>query len=772
VYTQCPECGAAFRVTAQALKQAAGTVRCGSCSATFNALDYLSEQRPAPKQPAIPELKPEPVETESAATAETPSGPQSISAEQSAALMKTLDELAGEDFRVEDTGVEWRVIDESDGDQDEAPSDDALLDPDVTNAFKVADLEDAFELDSESPSSVDEMPQDGEATASNVLTTPVDEAHIFDGGETSTDVDELLPEIPGAADPRISDAPVSASHDVFNLEALDAEAAVSAPEDELRFDDNTPLPDDLLDDDDEPQAVAPTVATTPAVSMEPQDVALGNADEWQALLDDFGDLLATDLRPDEITSEPADPEAEDRTDEGELAVDEAVDEASDEHVEVAPDEVIVGDGVSTSDSDNWATLDVADDASDIGADAEAAAIDEAIEARSDGETLGALDVLAEAARPDEHIEATIGSAADAHSTAESVDASTDNAADESIELAADALADDLPAADEEIPVDAIELEAATETEDEPFDLTAILDADDEQLLDDGEHDREIDDAALPEIHDVGDSAAAPDADDEPKPRIPGETEEEATINRLIDRDLLAIAHEDEDGFASTIVFETKDDSLDVDAIIMGSEADTKADDAIADDEPTVLAVDAPEAASVENEGGTGRRVALIAAAALLVFSLGAQVIHQYRQELATQPAFAPLIEAVYGSLGIDVTPNWNVDGWRFESTRESLDDSGRMLTIVAKLGNAYDRPLPYPLVTVSVTDRYQEPIGSLVLEPGDYLNGSAADAVAPKETVEAVIPIADLSTEAASYVLNACYRRPDGALRCATEDFR
>jgi hypothetical protein len=44
--------------------------------------------------------------------------------------------------------------------------------------------------------------------------------------------------------------------------------------------------------------------------------------------------------------------------------------------------------------------------------------------------------------------------------------------------------------------------------------------------------------------------------------------------------------------------------------------------------------------------------------------------------------------------------------------------------------------------------------------------------LAPKQTVEAVIPIADLSADAASYVLNACYREPGGALRCATEDFR
>jgi predicted Zn finger-like uncharacterized protein len=114
MYTQCPECGVAFRVTAEVLKMAAGKVRCGGCGVAFNALNHLSEQKPlapSPPSPApdpdLPELSPEePGELE----ADTP--PQTISAEQSAALLKTLDQLSGEDIRIEDTGVEWRVLGE------------------------------------------------------------------------------------------------------------------------------------------------------------------------------------------------------------------------------------------------------------------------------------------------------------------------------------------------------------------------------------------------------------------------------------------------------------------------------------------------------------------------------------------------------------------------------------------------------------------------------------------------------------------------------------
>ena len=111
MFTQCPECSTAFRVTAEVLKKAAGQVRCGGCGTAFNALEHLSEEMPrtAPRaQPDehVPELTPEIDDDQDRSL------PQSISAEQSAALLKTLDELAGSDIRIEDTGVEWRVHDE------------------------------------------------------------------------------------------------------------------------------------------------------------------------------------------------------------------------------------------------------------------------------------------------------------------------------------------------------------------------------------------------------------------------------------------------------------------------------------------------------------------------------------------------------------------------------------------------------------------------------------------------------------------------------------
>ena len=53
MFTQCPDCDTAFRVTAEVLKQAAGMVRCGRCGHAFNALEYLTETKPKAKATAL-----------------------------------------------------------------------------------------------------------------------------------------------------------------------------------------------------------------------------------------------------------------------------------------------------------------------------------------------------------------------------------------------------------------------------------------------------------------------------------------------------------------------------------------------------------------------------------------------------------------------------------------------------------------------------------------------------------------------------------------------
>jgi predicted Zn finger-like uncharacterized protein len=60
MYSQCPDCQTRFRVSAEALRIARGTVRCGRCGSAFDALERLSDSIPV----AAAEVAPVPLDVD------------------------------------------------------------------------------------------------------------------------------------------------------------------------------------------------------------------------------------------------------------------------------------------------------------------------------------------------------------------------------------------------------------------------------------------------------------------------------------------------------------------------------------------------------------------------------------------------------------------------------------------------------------------------------------------------------------------------------------
>ena len=165
---------------------------------------------------------------------------------------------------------------------------------------------------------------------------------------------------------------------------------------------------------------------------------------------------------------------------------------------------------------------------------------------------------------------------------------------------------------------------------------------------------------------------------------------------------------------------------------------------------------------------------VMASVLVLVVLLLAQIMHQSRQTLATYGAFNQTIGSVYRALGRPVTPEWNVRGWLFEATSNSVDEEEDLLTIYSRISNRSGQPLPYPLVHISLTDRWEDIIGSRVLEPNEYLAGDLDPSmpVPDGEKFTAVITIESPSAEATGFKLTVCYRVKQGRVRCATQDFK
>jgi predicted Zn finger-like uncharacterized protein len=693
MYTQCPECSTAFRVTADVLKQAAGKVRCGGCGHAFNALEYLSETKPEQKparstEEDLPELKPEPLSDEG-------SPPKAISAEQSAALLKTLDELAGSDIRIEDTGVEWRVLDEDE--LGEAADDAVAMDVDVEDQPEIDEILEA------SPTPVDQFLTD----------TP-----------PQIDAPEIFAE--GNAEPS------------------------RTPVEELRFDDNTPLPDDFhfgaeASYGSVSQESAPP-EPEPVAFAEPQpDLDLSEPDEWTDILDEFEGLVG-DLADDEdpLTDE------EDTDDETPLDMDSQFAlQAEAMGIELSGERESL-DVSATEDLDTLLQEPDAEerDIEDL--------LEEEIVDEIDYDDAEDVDELVEPAEDVDELE-----------PAEDVD---------ELELAEDV--------DELEPTEDVDELEPTEDVDESGQLELIDEADDagesEELT--GEEE---------EVHAVEEHY------------IPPLTEEEQTINMQIDQDLLAVAVEDEDGFASTIIipedaavepwprgdkgrddeFEAFDDPADTgtgfETIIMEGEFVRSGLDRekLAADAAAAAELAAAARAEREAQKAAGKReinYGMVAGFIVLLLLLLGQFVHQSRNTLATIPAFNDTVGPLYRAIGQPLSPDWDITGWRFEATQGQADEDNENLTIYSRIGNKSDRPLPYPLISVSLTDRFEDVIGNRVLDPGDYLANDLdpRHLVQPGDTFNAAITIHSPDAGAVSFRLRACYRSEGGQLRCKEDGFK
>jgi hypothetical protein len=168
-----------------------------------------------------------------------------------------------------------------------------------------------------------------------------------------------------------------------------------------------------------------------------------------------------------------------------------------------------------------------------------------------------------------------------------------------------------------------------------------------------------------------------------------------------------------------------------------------------------------------------RRPLALAAALLLGVLLAAQIVHAHRRTLATRPAFADTVGVLYSRLGAPITPEWNVNGWQFETTSGGTDASDRILTISASVSNRTEHALPYPLLHVGLTDRYEEIVSGELLKPEQYLElRSAEGMVDAGERFTATVTIAPVAPDVSGYKLNVCYPLSATKVRCATGAFR
>ena len=302
MYTQCPKCDAAFRITVDVLQQARGQVRCGNCDAAFNALDHLTEEAPALAEPNA-------------------DGGDDLERSQ---LLETLDRLAGsEEVRIEDTGVEWLVVE--DGEDDDRNGDDDIADASADGREEAA-------------------ANSGE-DASASMRWVIEDANDLDPDDAFDD--------DAAASTIASDEPVHAEsiHDQQVHDEMHGESMHEEPlPDEPRYDDNTELPDDFEEQhhysapSEPPQRRASDQFEFVVENDDAQaDLELSEPDDWSDLLDDIHGAggESPDAADDDADDGDSDPALANDT------ADAATDDAeADDHPEETPEPADVDEAAS------------------------------------------------------------------------------------------------------------------------------------------------------------------------------------------------------------------------------------------------------------------------------------------------------------------------------------------------------------------------------------------------------------------------------------------
>ena len=840
MYTQCPDCQTAFRVTAEVLQKAAGRVRCGGCGNAFSAIDFLSESLPNSVSPAG---------SDSAVSA-------SIEGldEKSKELLQTLDELAGpKNVRIEDTGIEWRVLADNEDSESEdedivfedssvveaiSQDSDPLADSGAQTSLNLQQLVDGEmpvnerRYDDNTP-----LPDNFDDEENIPYSAPVEpeQRRADDDPDDSTEFDTHQIDLAMSADEDWAEL-LDADDDADNMPIVSAEAGEERENHQEQTDSSdSPLTTEL-DDANAPQtandsALLPELAAELAGDLSDtsrtarSEIPLEVEEELAAIhselaagaamisrgpampptrktdddhtIDSTGGLGSEQLSDDvesaiELSLDDAEPDADIDTDvTDEPAADQIVGKPGDEGetaIDLSLDDSDGTDGEGGADVDMYL-----DDTDDVDEEADTGVID--LSEELDDEEFDFEDELT----PDE--EANI---------VEKLREST-GAFQKQIEAARAAL-ERGEAAEYSEPVYDLDDEA----EDEPKEISDDRSSNDDTQVNDTLDDRHDEDAAdaPSSLETIDESADGDDSEEDVAHTLEDETdleledsEEDGTRDESDSDDDERDAEDDGELAAASVAkdtAQTADDILSQTMIQAGidpSQLDSEnAETIIMEGEFVRSALDEQQLAEESealaqisdgdslidtymlNKGKVrgGRRrsdpagYAMIAGIVVLIALLAVQFMHASRSDFATYGAFNQTVGPVYRALGRPVTPEWDVKGWRFETTNGSVDEEQQVLTIVSAIGNASNKPLPYPLVHVSLTDRWEEIIGSKVLEPSEYLAGDLdpRKPVAPNDRFQAVIAIESPSAEATGFKLNVCYRTTPGRVRCATEDFK
>ena len=158
--------------------------------------------------------------------------------------------------------------------------------------------------------------------------------------------------------------------------------------------------------------------------------------------------------------------------------------------------------------------------------------------------------------------------------------------------------------------------------------------------------------------------------------------------------------------------------------------------------------------------------AAIASALLLMV----QLIHYNREWLAAHTPLGGTLRALYSTMGAPVSPPANLTAYQLRQWGVTGDPAGEgTLRVRASILNIAAQLEPYPLLRVTLANRFGGSIGTRDFEPFEYLGKPIAKLLAPGERVDATMDILDPGKSAEGFEIDVCLRGADRKISCAND---
>jgi predicted Zn finger-like uncharacterized protein len=166
-----------------------------------------------------------------------------------------------------------------------------------------------------------------------------------------------------------------------------------------------------------------------------------------------------------------------------------------------------------------------------------------------------------------------------------------------------------------------------------------------------------------------------------------------------------------------------------------------------------------------------RAVGLWASAAvLLALALAAQIVHRNREWLAANAPFGATLRSAYARLGEPLAAPANLGAYQLRQWGVTGDpDANGALHVRASILNTAAELQPYPLLRVTLEDRFGNRIGAREFDAAEYLGRPTVKLLAPGERVDATVNIMDPGKNAEGFEIDVCLRGADSKVVCASD---